>query len=49
MQIYKELKVGNTISIPAESNLLIKIIITSILSFITLVYFDLNLPFIFKR
>ena len=50
MQISKELKVGNTISIPAESNLLIKIIITSILSFIiliTLIYFDLDLSFIY--
>ena len=52
MQIFKEWKVGKTNSITSESYLLIKIIITSVLSFIiliTLIYFDLILQFIIKR
>ncbi len=44
-------QVGNANSAPIKSYLLIKVIITSILSFvilITLIYFGLNLAFIFK-
>ena len=43
---------GNANSAPIKSYLSIKVIITSVLSFIiliTLIYFDLDLAFIFKR
>ena len=43
---------GNANSAPIKSYLLIKVIITSILSFIiliSLIYFDLDLAFIFKK
>ena len=48
----KEWQVGNAKSAPIKSYLLIKLIITSVLSFIiliTLIYFDLDLAFIFKK
>ena len=48
----KDWKVGNASSAPIKSYLLIKVIITSVLSFIiliTLIYFGLDLAFIFKR
>ena len=47
----KEWQVGNAKSAPIKSYLLIKVIITSVLSFIiliTLIYFGLDLAFIFK-
>ena len=47
----KEWQVGNANSAPVKSYLLIKVIITSVLSFIiliTLIYFGLNLAFVFK-
>ncbi len=47
----KEWQVGNANSAPIKSYLLIKVIITSVLSFIiliTLIYFGLDLAFIFK-
>ena len=47
----KEWQVGNVNSAPIKSYLLIKVIITSVLSFIiliTLIYFGLDLAFIFK-
>ncbi len=47
-----EWQVGNANSAPVKSYLLIKVIITSVLSFIiliTLIYFDLDLAFIFKK
>lgn len=43
---------GNANSAPTKSYLLIKVIITTILSFIiliTLIYFDINLAFIFNK
>ena len=43
---------GNANSAPIKSYLLIKVIISSVLSFIiliTLIYFDLDLALIFKR
>ena len=48
----KEWQSGNANSAPIKSYLLIKVIITSVLSFIiliTLIYFDLNLALIFKK
>ena len=48
----KEFQRGNANSAPIKSYLLIKVIITSILSFIiliTLIYFGLDLAFIFKK
>ena len=48
----KEWKLGNANSAPIKSYLLIKVIITSVLSLIiliTLIYFDLDLAFIFKK
>ena len=50
-EIPTEWKVGNANSAPIKSYLLIKVIITSVLSFIiliTLIYFGLDLAFIFK-
>ena len=47
----KDWQVGNASSAPIKSYLLIKVIITSVLSFIiliTLIYFGLDLAFIFK-
>ena len=47
-----EWQVGNAKSAPNKNYLPIKVLITSILSFIiliTLIYFDLNLAFIFKK
>ena len=47
----KESKIGYAKSAPIKSYLLIKVIITSVLSFIiliTLIYFGLDLAFIFK-
>ena len=47
----KEWQVGNANSATVKSYLLIKVIITSVLSFIiliTLIYFGLDLAFIFK-
>ena len=47
----KQWQIGIASSAPIKSYLLIKVIITSILSFIiliTLIYFDLDLAFIFK-
>ena len=47
----KEWQAGNVKSAPIKSYLLIKVIITSVLSFIiliTLIYFGLDLAFIFK-
>ena len=47
----KNWQVGNASSPPIKSYLLIKVIITSVLSFIiliTLIYFGLDLAFIFK-
>ena len=47
----KEWQIGNANSAPIKSYLLIKVIITSILSFIiliTLIYFGLDLAFLFK-
>ena len=47
----KEWEIGNANSAPIKSYLLIKVIITSVLSFIiliTLIYFSLDLAFIFK-
>ena len=46
-----DLQFGNASSAPIKSYLLIKVIITSVLSFIiliTLIYFGLDLAFIFK-
>ena len=51
-EIATEWQKGNANSAPSKSYLLIKVIITSVLSFIiliTLIYFDLNLAFIFKK
>ena len=48
----KDLQVGNASSAPIQSYLLIKVIITSVLSFlilITLIYFGLDLAFLFKQ
>ena len=45
-------QIGNATSAPIKSYLLIKVIITSVLSFIiliTLIYFNLNLAFLFKQ
>ena len=45
-------QIGNANSAPTKSYLLIKVIITSVLSFIiliTLIYFGLDLAFIFKQ
>jgi len=50
-QILKEWQVGNANRAQIQSYLLIKVIITSVLSFIiliTLIYFSLDLAFIFK-
>ena len=47
-----EFQIGNANSAPVKSYLLIKVLITSVLSFIiliTLIYFGLNLAFIFKQ
>ena len=47
-----EMQIGNTNSAPIKSYLLIKVLITSVLSFIiliTLIYFGLDLAFIFKK
>ena len=47
-----EWQIGNANSAPIKSYLLIKVKKTSVLSFIiliTLIYFDLDLAFIFKR
>ena len=47
-----EWQIGNANSAPTKSYLLIKVLITSVLSFIiliTLIYFGLNLAFIFKQ
>ena len=47
----REWQVGNANSAPIKSYLLIKVIITSVLSFIiliTLIYFGLDLAFLFK-
>ena len=47
-----ECQKGNANSAPTKSYLLIKVIITTILSFIiliTLIYFDLDLAFIFNK
>ena len=47
-----EWQIGNANSAPIKSYLLIKVKMTSVLSFIiliTLIYFDLDLAFIFKR
>jgi len=51
-EISTEWQQGNAISAPTKSYLLIKVIITTILSFIvliTLIYFDINLAFIFNK
>jgi len=48
----KEWQSGNANSAPIKSYLLIKVIITSVLSFlilITLIYFGLDLAFLFKQ
>ena len=48
----KKWQVGNAKSAPIKSYLLIKVIITSVLSFIiliTLIYFGLDLAFIFNQ
>ena len=48
----KEWQIGNANSAPIKSYLLIKVIITSVLSFIiliTLIYFGLDLAFLFKQ
>ena len=47
-----EFQIGNANSAPVKSYLLIKVLITSVLSFIiliTLIYFGLDLAFIFKQ
>ena len=47
-----EWQLGNVNSAPTKSYLLIKVLISTVLSFIiliTLIYFDLNLAFIFKK
>ena len=47
----KDHQIGNANSAPTKSYLLAKVIITSVLSFIiliTLIYFGLNLAFVFK-
>ena len=47
----KEWQIGNANSAPIKSYLLVKVMITSVLSFIiliTLIYFGLNLAFVFK-
>ena len=47
----KEWQVGNSNSAPIKSYLLVKVIITSVLSLIiliTLIYFSLDLAFIFR-
>ena len=51
-EISTEWQKGNANSAPIKSYLLIKVIITTILSFIiliTLIYFDLDLAFIFNK
>ena len=51
-QTPKEWQVGNANSAPIKSYLLIKVIITSVLSFIiliTLIYFVLDLALIYKK
>ena len=45
-------QIGNANSAPTKSYLLIKVVITSVISFIillTLIYFGLDLAFIFKQ
>ena len=47
-----DLQIGNANSAPSKSYLLIKVLITSVLSFIiliTLIYFGLDLAFIFRK
>lgn len=47
-----EWQIGNANSAPSKSYLLIKVLITSVLSFIiviTLIYLELDLAFIFKQ
>mgnify|MGYP003965676635 CR=1 FL=1 len=47
-----EWQIGNANSAPTKSYLLIKVLITSVLSFIiliTLIYFGLDLAYIFKQ
>jgi predicted secreted protein len=47
-----EWQIGNANSAPSKSYLLIKVLITSVLSFIiliSLIYFGLDLAFIFKQ
>ena len=51
-EISTEWQQGNANSAPTKSYFLIKVIITTILSFIiliTLIYFDINLAFIFNK
>ena len=51
-ETHTELQKGNATSGPIKSYLLIKVIITTVLSFIiliTLIYFDLDLAFIFDK
>ena len=51
-QTTNEWQIGNANSAPIKSYLLTKVIITSVLSFIiliTLIYFGLDLAFIFKQ
>ncbi len=51
-EISKDWQVGNANSAPIKSYLLIKVILTSVLSLIiliTLIYFELDLAFIFKK
>mgnify|MGYP001326879378 CR=1 FL=1 len=51
-EISTEWQQANANSAPTKSYLLIKVIITTILSFIvliTLIYFDINLAFIFNK
>ena len=51
-EIATEWQIGNANSAPIKSYLLVKVLITSILSFIiliTLIYFELDLAFLFKK
>ena len=51
-QTSNEWQIGNANSAPTKSYLLIKVLITSVLSFIiliTLIYFNLDLAFLFKQ
>ena len=51
-EISGERQIGNANSAPTKSYLLIKVLITSVLSFvilISLIYFGLDLAFIFKQ